>query len=155
MEPRFAETSMSMPPVTPTEATVTGSALSSVPSPLYHWVAWRAAWTSTAATLYVPGPRPSVRQVPLASVETAVTRSPVAASWITTTVATTGWRVSRSLTVPVSAPPVGSRTTLFGKLKFVPAVTLTKDPSSSVGPPAGTPILKNFVTNPGADTRIL
>ena len=92
--------------------------------------------------------------MPLASVETAVTRFPVAASWIAAMVATTGSRVSWRLTVPVSAPPVGSSTTLMLGV-FVPLATLTNEPSSSVSAPPGTPTLKNFVTKPGADTRTL
>src|SRR5712664_1988060 len=154
MDPRVADTSMSMPPVTPAAATLTGSPLCSVVFPLYHWPAWRESWPSKIPTLYVPGPRPSVRQAPVASVETAWTRLPVAASWITAMVATTGSSVAWSRTVPVSAPPVGSSTTLmFGVL--APPVTATKDPSSDVSTPPGTPTLKYFVTNPGAETRTL
>ena len=36
-----------------------------------------------------------------------------------------------------------------------PPVTVTNEPSLKIGVPPGTPILKNFVTNLGADTRTL
>src|SRR5437762_1171226 len=83
-----------------------------------------------------------------------VTVLPVAASRIPTIVATTGWSVSARRTAPVSAPPVGVSTTLI-PVVGEPLVTVMKDPSSEVRPPAGTPSLKNFVTNLGADARTL
>ena len=74
IEPRLGETRKSMPPVTPTAATLTGSALSSVLLPVYHWDAWRAVRTSETRSLYVPAPRPSVRQTPVTSVGTVMMR---------------------------------------------------------------------------------
>src|SRR2546422_11115019 len=83
-----------------------------------------------------------------------VTLLPVVASRIPTTAATTGWSVSCRLTVPVNAPPVGSRATLIPGV-LLPLVTVTNEPSLKIGAPPGAPTLKNFVTNLGADTRTL